>query len=701
MRRNPGDGGLTYERVNRIDGTVLGPALQIHTLIGDVNSHIGARLPPPQQLPRPCTLVGRGEQLDSLHRELAAETTRVILVTGSPGVGKTSIVVRCAHNMIAGFPDGQLYVDLQGYAPVAALNPADILAGFIRAFGIAHERIPANPAERSALFKSLVAGRRVLVVLDNANSAAQVADLVPGDCMVLVTSREKLVGLVCDGARLIQLRPLSRNDALDLLRQIVDPARLEREPESAHELVALCEGVPLALSIVAARLAGREHLALSDMVRDLAQEKQRLDRLSAENRGVRTALWMSYRRLPDEVARLYRALGRFPGVIFDDSVAAALLDQRPDQVRPLIERLIEANLLDDVPGRGYTFHALVRLHAREMADSTDPSELRTTIERAVNWYVQSARSASRSVKPSRRIPVPDSDLSFNSPAAALDWMHQEYSNIRTAAKLAFEHHLYEDTWHLVDTLWSLFLHRGYQVERLNIEELGLLAAQACHNLEGEAKMLNRVGHSLRAQARYDDAKKHFELALDIWRQLDDNYRIAGAYRRLGLVELDCGRYQEAAALFRTAIKGYDATREPQAAARATCDLAHTMIEDGRRGEAAPLLAGALTALDGDPYNKARALVLLGLAHSDQPGIAEEHLQQGLKLMREIKSPDGEAFALQTLGLVAQRSGQLEKASEYYWLARVLLAGMDSDTAEIDQRLRQVTSSDVPPGHLGR
>ncbi|MEO3855937.1 tetratricopeptide repeat protein [Acrocarpospora sp. B8E8] len=681
------------EHVNSLDGTVHGPAVQARNVTGGIHIHqTSIPLPTPRQLPPARLLIDRRETLAFLDRvntrRSASGSPVVVVVSGPAGVGKSTLSLTWAHRNHDHFPDGQLYADLRGHATDPPVEPAEVLGLFIRAFGIAPDRIPGGLAERAALYQSLVNGRRIVVVLDDAISAAQVRPLLPasGNGMVLVTSRWRLAGLVVGGARGLQVERLGVDAALDLLRHTLGDDRVGDELDAATELVDLCAGVPLAVSVAAARLATRPHWPLTEMVAALAQESRRLSALSVEDdMTIRAALTLSYQNLAPDAARLYRLLGLFPGASFGGAAAAAAAGLPAEESRRLLGVLADANLLDDLPGGEYRFHDLVRLHARETAELEDSATAREeSVRRAVGWFLDTARAASDAAAPYRRIPVAAGAMEFADAAGGLDWMDREFRNLRAAAQVAFERGWHETAWQLVDALWPLFLHRGFYAERLEVDRLGLAAARAAGDPIGEAKMLNRTGVSLRALGRWDEAAEDFGRALEIWRGLGNAYRVAGGYRRLGWLELDRDRPEAAIRLFAEALEGYQAAGEVRRVALARCDLGRALVESGRAEEAVPYLAAAYEAAESDRYNRTRALILLGRVQGSEPDI-----NRGLQVMRELGSASGEAFALQTLGELALRHGRPEDARELLNRARQVLNGMGSATTRLDRLLAQL------------
>lgn len=692
--------------VNELDGTVLGSAVQARDIHGGIHLHQAVTpLPRPTQLPAGSVLVNRGEALALLddigsgHGGMGVPN--VAVVSGPAGIGKTAVALHWSHRERGEFPDGQLFADLRGHAADAPVQPAEVLGRFIRAFGIAPERIPGDLAERAALYQSLVSGRRLVIVLDDAFSAAQVSPLLPAsaDSVAIVTSRFRLAGLLVRGARGVQLDQLSTDAALTLLRRTVGEDRVHREPGAAGELVELCARLPLALCVAAARLATRPHWPLSEMVEALAHERQRLSELSVEDdMTIQAALTLSYHGLPPQAARVYRLLGLFPGTTFDSWAAAATVMIPRVQVRRLLEVLTDANLLDDVPGGGYRFHDLTRLHARELAEREESAKTRDeTVRGALDWFLYTAWSASRTAMPYRRVPhqvvvhEPDDPRVFADPMEALDWLECEFDNLRSAGRVAFERELFPTTWQLVDAIWPLFLHRGHHAERLEVDRLGLAAARACSDSMAEAKMLNRTGLALRALGRLDEAAEDFRGALEIWSRMGDRPRMAGSLRRLGLLEMDRGRAGEAVVLFEEALDGYRAVGGARKIALVLCDLGNALAERGRAEEAVARLLEArrLLATEPDRYNRARVLILLGKVRAGGPAPAADLLEEGLEEMRRIGSGTGEAQALQAMGDLALESLGRDDARCLYEEARRILARSGARSRQLEDRLSRL------------
>ncbi|WP_433337506.1 ATP-binding protein [Spirillospora sp. CA-294931] len=680
--------------------------VQARDVTGGIHIHTGASVASPRQLPEAVRLVNRADELEVLDRLGGGGGSGTIVVSGPPGIGKSAMALRWAHDKADSFTDGQLYADLQGHAAAPPALPGEVLAGFIRGLGVPSERIPAALEERAALYRTLSADRRLLVVLDDAYSAAQVAPLLPGAAgsVAVVTSRWRLAGLVARGAHGLQLEPLDSAAALDLLGGMLGLERLDSNRADVGDLAELCAGSPLALTLVAARLATRPNRPFAEMVRALTDERQRLSMLAVRDAHevvtVRAALAVSYERLPGTAQRMYRLLGLYPGVTFGAHAAAALTATEVPQATEAIELLADSNLLDDAPGGRFRLHALVRLHARELADELEPARERDeAVRRLGEWHLRAVRAASDAVAPYRRLAelpsvagIPPSPV-FDTPRQGLDWLDEEFVNLRAIAKQALDFGYVRQCWMLVDGAWPLFPHRGHHAERLAFDRIGLEAARLDRHREAEAKMLNRTGLALRVMGRLDEAATDFNAALALWREEGNDSRIASASRRLGLLERDRGDLDSALAHYTVAVESYRAHSEPRRVARALCDLGAVLIAARRTPDAVEALteAGRLLDAEQDPHNQARVLVLLSRARTQEGELAAaaDLATRGLERMREIGSATGEADALIALSELDALAGRQEDADQRRARARQILAGMGTPARIINARLAEL------------
>jgi len=691
---------------SEISGIVYGPAVQARDIHGNVFLHQRlSRLPSPSQLPPPVRLAGRADDLAVMD---AARSSRIILLTGPPGIGKTALAVHWGHTRREDFPDGALYEDLHGHAPDGPARPGEVLGRFLRALGVTPHQVPAELAELTGLYRSLVIDKQMLVVLDDALTTAQVYPLLPPSAgsVAVVTSRWRLGGLAAYGARVIQVDRLDSDAALELLSRTLGDDRAQREPHAARELVDLCAKVPLAVCVAGARLAARSRWPISEMVQALAQERRRLAALAMEDdMAVRPALDLSYRSLEPNAARMYRTMGLYPGTHFDSNVAAAAAYVPRSEARRLLGLLTDANLLDDAEGGQYRFHDLTRLHAREMAERRESdTERGIVIRRMLDWFLATVTSAGQTVTPYRhdqprdvRYP-PGEPARFVDANSALEWLDRELPNVLAAARFAVSQDLLAIAWQLADAMWPLFLYRGRYAERLEFDQLGLDAARHGGYALGEAKMLNRIGLAVMNLGRFGEAEEYFRQAMSIWERIGDTYRVAGSLRRLGFVAAAQDRPGEAIDWITRALAVYRELRSARKIALTLSDLGDILISVDRPAEAVTALAEAhsLLAEISDPYNQARVLTRLGRAQ-DQAGeraAAADNLQQALRSMQDIGSPQGEADALAALGGLAERAGRPDEARRQYAEAEKILIRLGSaQAAQMRERVARI----VGPG----
>jgi len=695
---------------NELSGVVYGPAVQARNIHGDVHIHQStARLPAPNQLPPPVRLAGRSEALRTMDD---ARTHGLIVISGPPGIGKTALAVNWGHVARDLFPDGTLFEDLHGHAPDGPASPRDALGRFLRALNVPPHQVPPDLPELTVMFRSLVTDKRMLVVLDDALTAAQVYPLLPPSAgsMAVVTSRWRLAGLAAYGARVIQLDGLDSAAALELLSRTLGDERPLAEPNAARELVELCARVPLAVCVAGARLAARSRWPISEMVEALTHERRRLAALAMEDdMAVRPALDLSYQSLEPRAARMYRMMALYPGTRFDSGLAAATASIPRAEARRLLGVLTDANMLDDAEGGKYRFHDLTRLHAREMTERWDTGAARdVAVRRMLDWFLVTVWSAGKAITPYRRpqdldvLHRPAEATRFIDANSALDWLDDALPDVLAAARLAASQQLLTVAWQLADAMWPLFLYRGRFTERLEFDRLGLAAAQEAGDARGEARMLNRLGLAIMNFGQFDDADGYFRQALSLWEQINDRYRVAGSMRRLGLVAAARTRQDEAISWLTTALTEYRGLNAVRKSALTLSDLGDVLISAGRPVEAVAHLQEARSLLmdSSDPHNQVRVLTRLGRAYegAGDTTAAADHLQRALGAMRDTGSRRGEAEILTALGGLAERMGELREARQRYADAEKILVMLGHpQAAALHARLARLASPDGEQG----
>jgi tetratricopeptide (TPR) repeat protein len=508
------------------------------------------RLPVPRQLPRAIPhFTGRAAHLSALDGLLSDGA--ITAVVGTAGVGKTALVVRWAHRVQHRFPDGTLYVNLRGYGPDAAANPGDVLADFLGALGIGPERIPPGQDARAALYRSVTAQRRVLIVLDNANGVDQIRPLLPGGpgCVV-VTSRSDLLGLeVAEGASRVSLPLLTDQDALELVHVALGPR--SGEPGVAA-LVRECARLPLALRIAAGRVATHAHLAVAELVEDLrAQRWQALSVPADEHSAVRTVFDWSYRRLPEAQALMFRRLGLHPGPEIGVAAAAVLSGNDVRTTRSLLSGLAEQHLVEQIGRDRYVCHDLLRAYAADLAELDDDGE--QAVRRVLTWAAHHAKQAYRTLYPDRPrmhagadvVVSTDVATTFTSPAEAWAWVDAESVNAVAAVESAARNGLDEITLLLGDICAAHLGMLGHFDDALQVGLLGLGAAQRLGHRRGECLTLKVLGPLQRSMNRWKEATDLFTRALAIARELGEATLVAEVLGHLGWGCLELGQYAEA------------------------------------------------------------------------------------------------------------------------------------------------------------
>ena len=660
---------------NELSGAVYGPSVQAGTIHGGVHIRTGSGHEEfaPWQLPPPAPLTDRTDALATLnrhHAELAGRGHHTLAaVSGLGGVGKTTVALAWLHALREHFPEGQLYADLRAHSERPA-DPGEILARFLRDLGVPAQQVPLDIVERASLYRSLTAERRLVVLLDDALTAAQVRPLLPGGANVTaVTSRWRLPGLTVDGCRTVQLEPLAEEAAVALLAATLADERVGEQLEDARELVGLCAGLPLAVRVAGARLASRPSRQINTMVRALTEERSRLSVLTIadDDRSVQAALDLSYRELPDEAARLYRLLGLHPGPEFGGGVAVAALCRTGDSpggpndlhTEHLLDLLHDASLLTDAADDRHRFHDLVRLHAGRKAADDEPSEERAAaLRRIADHYLAGAVLAEEIIDPQHRTrppayatqPVVVPDLAGASgtadPHSALDWLERELPNMMAVLRLAREAGFPNVAWQLADAMWPLFLRRKHYDHWRAAHAEGVTAARDCEDVAAECRMLTSGGIGELDMDCHETALAMFERAAQLFDESNDTLGHTRTLNYRGLALQRLGRTQEAGELFEQAAERLPACGDDRAGALARFNLAELALTDGRPGAALVAARSAHDTLhdEGDAYNAARAATLLGRAHlaehtgeGGELAEAESWLTRALTVLRPMSA----------------------------------------------------------------
>jgi DNA-binding SARP family transcriptional activator/tetratricopeptide (TPR) repeat protein len=597
----------------------------------------------PRQLPAaPAHFAGRQRELRSLTGWLEAGTADgqavILAIGGTAGVGKTALALRWAHQVQHRFPDGQLYVNLRGFdASSAPVAPADAISVLLESLDMPVGRVSPQLDAQTGLYRSLLAGRRMLIVLDNARDEAQVRPLLPGDptCVVLVTGRSQLGGLVAaEGARPLTLDVLSEAGARQLLASHLGAERVAAEAAEAAELTALCARLPLALAITAARAALRPGFPLASLTAGLRDIRHRLDWLDSGDPAadVRAVFSWSYRLLGEPAARMFRLLGAHPGPDVSEAAAASLAAVSGPQARAALSELIRANLLQEqAPGR-FALHDLLHAYA---ADLGDEQERHSALGRVLDHYLHAARAAVPLVYPgayqiTTRPPGPaEPPERFSGPEQACAWLQAEFRVLLAATAAAVDSGFDTHAWQLPAVLGEHFDRRGYYAEWAQCQRLALAATDRLGDHAAQALAHRFLAQGLTQLGRLDDAHCHLQDALKLHRRLDDPAGQACCHFHIARIFEFRKDHDQALAYDRHSLRLFCTAGD---------------------------LAGQAFALGEVGWDNA----LLGKYQR-----ALSYCEKALELHRKSGNRLGEALALDTLGYCCHQAGRYSQAVAYY------------------------------------
>ncbi|MFB8352422.1 AfsR/SARP family transcriptional regulator [Streptomyces niveus] len=579
----------------------------------------------PAQLPATVPdFTGRDLFVRELGNRLASAEGSVMAVSalaGIGGVGKTTLAVHVAHAARPRFPDGQLYVDLQG-AGARFAEPEAVLGSFLRALGTPDSAIPDSLDDRSALYRSTLDGRRVLILLDNARDAAQVRPLLPGTegCAALVTSRVRMVDL--EGAHLVDLDVMSPEEALQLFTRIVGQERVTSERKAALDVVAACGFLPLAIRIAASRLASRRTWTVSVLAAKLADERRRLDELQAGDLAVKATFELGYGQLEPAQARAFRLLGLADGPDISLAAAAAVLDLPPHDTEDLLESLVDTSLLESAaPGR-YRYHDLVRLYARACADRDEQPRtgIDAALSRLLDFYLATAARVYTIERPGDRLkdhlePTEYGGLVFTDRNDAQDWLYAEADCLLACARQAAGGSRLRGA---VDLLWAA---QGLAESGANAKsyETAARSALAAARAAGDARTEGRARTSMTnvhlVAGRYEDADDEARQAAALAESVQDPAPVYWSDNDRGIIAFNQGRFQDAEAHLLRAMEGSRADGNRPGEASALCNLSRIQHSLGRTSRAVTLAEQGVEVYDsiGHTLRLSNARFALGIA----------------------------------------------------------------------------------------
>ena len=670
----------------------------------------------PRQLPAPpVAFTGRAVELARLDalREPGPDASATAVVSGSAGVGKSSLALHWAHRTAGRFPDGQLYVNLRGFDPDGAVvGPAEAVRGFLDALGVPSRRVPIGLAAQTALYRSLVAGRRVLVILDNARDAAQVRHLLPGctTCATVVTSRNQLTGLVAvDGARAVPLDLFAAADARAFLTRRLGPARVAGESAAVDEIVARCARLPLALAVVAARAAAHPDFPLAGLAAELRAAGGSLDPFDGGEPAadVRAVFSWSYDALGPAAARLFRLAGLHPGPELSVPAAAVLAGLPQGVARRLLAELVRAQLVGErSPGR-FAVHDLLRAYAAERAGAEEPAaDRRAVTHRLLDHYLHTAYAADRLLYPHRDPIVPAEAVPGAAPgshadrAAATAWFRAERRTllalIEGAPRAGFDAH----AWQLAWSVTSFFNLSGCWHDQLTAQGAALAAARRLRDDAAQAHAHRNLGRACTQLGRTDRADEHLARALELFGAVGDRANQAQTHVNIARVLEHEGRDVEALYQDRRSLELYRAAGHLTGQARALNNIAWMLTRLGDHDQARALCRQALEINEDIGNRHGAATNWQSLGYIDR--VAGAHLdaitgcRRALELFRDVGDRGGAAETWVCLGEALQARGEVAAATGAWERALPLLDEMGHPDADRVRRyLRERLEPAVP------
>ncbi|MEU0146098.1 BTAD domain-containing putative transcriptional regulator [Streptomyces sp. NPDC006288] len=643
----------------------------------------------PAQLPATVPdFTGRSSFVRELGDRLASSEGSVMAVSalaGIGGVGKTTLAVHVAHQARRHFPDGQLYVDLQG-AGARAAEPETVLGSFLRALGTADSAIPDSLDERAALYRSTLDGRRILVLLDNAHDAAQIRPLLPGTegCAALVTSRVRMVDLA--GAHLVDLDVMSPEEALQLFTRIVGDERVRSERKAALDVVAACGFLPLAIRIAASRLASRRTWTVAVLAAKLADGRRRLDELQAGDLAVKATFELGYGQLEPAQARAFRLLGLADGPDISLAAAAALLNLEIHTAEDVLESLVDTSLLESAaPGR-YRYHDLVRLYARACAerDEQPPVERELALSRLLDFYLATAAGVYALERPGDRLvdhlqPTEHPGLSFDDRHRALDWLYAEAGPLLSCVQQSYAPGTLRRA---VDLLWaSLDLGESgadsKQYETVAISVLN--AARAGGDRRTEVRALMTLADVHHTSGRFDQAEEEAQQVMRLVEADTDPLPGCWAANARGIMALYQSRHEDGEKYLTQAIESFRRVDDRPGEASALCNLSRIHLATGRITSAVSLAQEGTAIYDGMGHalRSANGRYALGMAHTRSGQFAEatDRLLEALDVFRDSRQRLWEGMTLFRLAEVDIAAGAAADAATKAEQALTALRGI--------------------------
>ncbi|PWR12049.1 transcriptional regulator [Micromonospora sicca] len=636
-------------------------------------------------LPRAINdFTGRQQAVARLVQEIEEDAVRIQQIDGMAGSGKTTLAVHVATALAPRYPDAQLFIDLHGHSERTPLTPAAAVATLLRQLGVPAERVPLDLDDRLALWRTELAGRRALVVLDNAASTAQVMPLLPNgpDCLVLITSRRRLVGL--DEGRPSSLPVLDADEAVQLLGRVAGEERVAAEPEAAAEVVRRCGHLPLAIRLAGARLAHRPRWRIADLADRLASSRDQLAEFVAGERSVGQAFTLSYAQVSPSAQRVFRLLGLHPGVRFDTPVAAALAELSLPEVQDVLEELVDVHLAEEVePGR-YRLHDLIREYARGLlADPERADERQAALRRLLDHHLDSAaaiawRIESAASRNSLRLTAPARpDLVAAAIPNGLGWFEENRATLTALVRLAEAEGLPRHCWQLARACWRANFDGGHLDELIETHTIGLRVAEGLGDDPAAAVMLNYLSSAYYRLARFPEAIRLMEVALGLRRRLGLGREVRSTLWNLAASYAANGDYRLAKENFDAALALIGGPDESNELTNLLNNFSFALLNWGRYDDA--LRTGRqlllLARQTNDIRQLAHGVANVGMTRHrmGDAGPARRLLRAALYLKRKSGSRAGVGELLNELGMIEQEESRPARAAVLHQEALVAMS----------------------------
>lgn len=666
------------ETRNLVSGSVRGPVLQGRDFVGDFHFHLhsaktGSDVP--WQVPlRIESFVNRETQIETLDQLTAVRggqrtgAPSIVVVRGSKGIGKSAIGRHWAHSNRDRFPDGQLYVDFREYRHDGPSAIGTVLGEFLRSLGVPDEAIPISTGERVKRFRTETANKRLLLLLDDVERASEVIQLLPSgpESVVLVTTNGKLRELFRIGGRPVELGPLERPSAEEMLVELIGTERIEEEA-AVEQLVNLCAGLPVAISVCGARLldSGR---SVAWLVELLSDETERLSEIEyEEGRSLQAIFDEGYAALSEPAQLLHRSIGLFPGTTVSPVVAAVASGTEARTALRLLDELCAACLIEEVGDRRFAYHDLLRTHARRSALRVDSEEERdSAVYRMIDFYVGAAQRMDRMIALDRlRLtgeppPPPRGEPPLRSPADALAWFEVERSNLLGVLREAFDRGLYEAVWHIGEAVWLAYHSHRHWDEAAEVYSLASEAARGAGDRDAEARMRSQLARAKMELGDLDLAMKELAACAELMKDSPNRALAASIVEWTGVLHLKRGEDRVAVAAFEEALEGFEQAEVIRGVAMQRYLLGRTLIRIGEFERAVRNLRSAAESVDPetDQFLYGRVLWRLGtaLAGTGEPKAARAVLGEAARAFRCYSANLYEARVREDIAALERQGG---------------------------------------------